>query len=289
MSIYVDEDTKLVVQGITGSEGGFHAERMEEYGTEVVAGVTPGRGGESISGIPVYDSVAHAVDNHEINTSVIFVPPAFAADAILESFDSGVDLTVAITEGIPTHDMIKVYRRMEETGADLIGPNCPGVITPGESKVGIMPGHIFNGGSVGLVSRSGTLTYQLVDSLGARDIGQSTVVGIGGDPIIGSDFIDVLDRFEEDSDTDIVVLVGEIGGTAEENAAEWIDENMSTDVVAYIGGRTAPPGKRMGHAGAIVSGGGTGTAESKINALEGIDVPVADTPDEVSDLVMELL
>jgi len=285
----VGDDTRLVVQGITGSEGKFHAERMGEYGTNVVAGVTPGKGGEEVLGVPVYDTVEEAVREGNANTSVVFVPPAFAGDAIMESLDSELDLCIAITEGIPTHDMIKVNRRLSEVETKLVGPNCPGVITPGEAKVGIMPGNIFDSGSVGLVSRSGTLTYQLVDSLGRRGIGQSTVVGIGGDPIIGTTFIDAVREFENDDSTDAIALVGEIGGSDEERAAEWIAENASKPVVGFIAGRTAPPGKQMGHAGAIVSGSGTGTAESKMSALREAGVDVAETPGEVADLIEKVL
>ena len=289
MSALVGDDTRLVVQGITGSEGGFHAERMREYGTNVVAGVTPGKGGDEAGGVPVYDTVKQAVEEQEANASAVLVPPAFAADAIMESLDAELDLCVAITEGVPTHDMIEVNRRLSEVETRLVGPNCPGVITPGEAKVGIMPGNIFESGKVGLVSRSGTLTYQLVDSLGRRGLGQSTVVGIGGDPIIGTDFIDALRLFEEDPSTEAVALVGEIGGSDEERAADWIDENATTPVVGFIAGRTAPPGKRMGHAGAIVSGSGTGTAESKTSALRDAGVDVAETPGEVADLVEGVL
>ncbi|MDY6779344.1 MAG: succinate--CoA ligase subunit alpha [Halobacteria archaeon] len=288
MSVLVDEDTRVVVQGITGSEGKFHAEKMQEYGTDVVAGVTPGKGGDEVLGVPVYDTVKEAVEEENANTSVIFVPPRFAADAVMESLDADLDLAVAITEGIPTHDMIRVNRRLDEVDTRLVGPNCPGVITPGESKVGIMSGDIFDAGSVGLVSRSGTLTYQLVDSLGRRGVGQSTVIGIGGDPIIGTTFIDALREFENDPETEVITLVGEIGGSDEEEAAEWIEENVSKPVVGFVAGRTAPPGKRMGHAGAIVSG-GTGTAESKIEALRGAGVRVAETPSQVAEEVEELV
>lgn len=288
MSVFLDGESRVVVQGITGSEGKFHAERMMDYGTEVVAGVTPGKGGGEVLGVPVYDTVKEAVRVEDADTSVIFVPAAFAADAVLESLDAGLDLAVAITEGIPVHDMIGVRRRLSEVDTRLVGPNCPGVITPGEAKVGIMPGDIFREGRVGLVSRSGTLTYQLVDSLARRGVGQSTVIGIGGDPIIGTRFIDALDAFERDPDTDVAVLVGEIGGSDEEDAAEWIERNMSKPVVGFVAGRTAPPGKRMGHAGAIVSG-SSGTAESKIEALRDAGVRVAETPMEVAELVEDLV
>jgi succinyl-CoA synthetase alpha subunit len=289
MSILVDNDTRVVVQGITGGEGKFHTEQMMEYGTNVVAGAVPGRGGQEVAGVPVYDTVTQAVREEDANASVIFVPPAFAADAIFESLDSELDLAVAITEGIPTQDMSKVYKRLSEVDTHLVGPNCPGLITPGEAKLGILPGNIFSAGNVGLVSRSGTLTYQVVDNLTNRGLGQTTAVGIGGDPIIGTSFVDALSLFEDDPDTEAVVMCGEIGGEDEEQAAAFIDENMDTPVAGFIAGRTAPPGKRMGHAGAIVSGSGTGTAESKINALNDAGVPVGDTPEEVADNVEELL
>ncbi|MFC6765519.1 succinate--CoA ligase subunit alpha [Natrinema soli] len=283
MSVLVDDDTRVVVQGITGGEGKFHAEQMMEYGTNVVAGAVPGKGGQEVSGVPVYDTVHEAVDEENADTSVIFVPPAFAGDAVFESLDSGLDLAVAITEGIPTQDMARVNKRLSETDTRLIGPNCPGLITPGEAKLGILPGNIFSEGNVGLVSRSGTLTYQVVDSLTNRGIGQTTAIGIGGDPIIGTDFVDALELFEDDPDTDAIVMCGEIGGEDEEEAAAFIDDYVDTPVAGFIAGRTAPPGKRMGHAGAIVSGSGTGTAESKISALNDAGVPVGDTPEEVAD------
>ncbi|KZN23741.1 MULTISPECIES: succinate--CoA ligase subunit alpha [unclassified Haladaptatus] len=289
MSILVDDDTRVVVQGITGGEGSFHAEQMMEYGTNVVAGAVPGKGGQEAHGVPVYDTVHEAVEEEDADASVIFVPPAFAADAIFEALDTDLDLAVAITEGVPTQDMSKVYKRLSETDTRLLGPNCPGIITPGESKLGILPGNIFESGNVGLVSRSGTLTYQVVDSLTQRGIGQTTAIGIGGDPIIGTDFIDALSLFEDDDDTDAVVMCGEIGGEDEEEAAAFIAENMDTPVAGFIAGRTAPPGKRMGHAGAIVSGSGTGTAESKINALNDAGVPVGDTPEEVADNIEDFL
>ncbi|MEM4781387.1 MAG: succinate--CoA ligase subunit alpha [Halalkalicoccus sp.] len=289
MSILVDEDTRVVVQGITGGEGKFHTEQMMEYGTNVVAGAVPGRGGQEVAGVPVYDTVSQAVREEDADASVIFVPPAFAADAIFESLDSELDLAVAITEGIPTQDMAKVNKRLSEVDTHLVGPNCPGLITPGEAKLGILPGDIFSSGNVGLVSRSGTLTYQVVDNLTNRGLGQTTAVGIGGDPIIGTSFVDALSLFEEDPETEAVVMCGEIGGEDEEQAAQFIAENMDTPVAGFIAGRTAPPGKRMGHAGAIVSGSGTGTAESKIEALNDAGVPVGDTPEEVADDVEELL
>ena len=290
MSVLVGEDSRVVVQGITGGEGRFHTEQMVEYGTNVVAGAVPGKGGQEVAGVPVYDTVAEAAAEADADTSVVFVPPAFAGDACFEALSvDELDVVVTITEGIPTQDMSRVYRRLQETDAYLVGPNCPGVITPGEAKLGILPGNIFEAGRVGLVSRSGTLTYQVVDNLTNRGIGQSTAIGIGGDPIIGTSFVEALTLFEQDDKTDAVVMCGEIGGEDEERAAEYIDEYMTTPVAGFIAGRTAPPGKRMGHAGAIVSGSGTGTAESKITALEDADVPVGDTPEQVVDHVEDLL
>ena len=289
MSAFVDGSTRVIVQGITGGEGKFHTEQMIEYGTNVVAGAVPGRGGQEVAGVPVYDTVAEAADAENADASVVFVPPAFAADALFEALDSPLDLVVAITEGIPTQDMARVNKRLSEVDTRLIGPNCPGIITPGEAKLGILPGNIFESGNVGLVSRSGTLTYQVVSNLTDRGLGQTTAIGIGGDPIIGTDFVDALAAFEDDSDTDAVVMCGEIGGEDEEQAAEYIAEHMSTPVAGFIAGRTAPPGKRMGHAGAIVSGSGTGTAESKIEALGAAGVPVGDTPEEVANSVEEML
>ncbi|WP_162224390.1 succinate--CoA ligase subunit alpha [Halorussus amylolyticus] len=289
MSILVDEDTRVVVQGITGGEGKFHTQQMMEYGTNVVAGAVPGKGGQEVEGVPVYDTVEQAAREEDADASVVFVPPAFAADAVFEALDAPLDLVVAITEGIPTQDMAKVNKRLSEVDTRLLGPNCPGIITPGESKLGILPGNIFESGNVGLVSRSGTLTYQVVDNLTSRGIGQTTAIGIGGDPIIGTDFIDALELFEADEDTEAVVMCGEIGGEDEEDAAQFIAENMDTPVAGFIAGRTAPPGKRMGHAGAIVSGSGTGTAESKIDALNDAGVPVGDTPNEVADHIEDFL
>jgi succinyl-CoA synthetase alpha subunit len=283
MSVLVDEDTRVVVQGITGGEGKFHAGQMIEYGTNVVAGAVPGKGGQEVDGVPVYDTVHEAVRREDADASVVFVPPAFAADALFEALDTSLDLVVAITEGIPTQDVMTVNRRLSETDTYLVGPNCPGVITPGEAKLGILPGNIFSSGNVGLVSRSGTLTYQVVDNLTQRGIGQTTAIGIGGDPIIGTSFIDALELFEADPDTEAVAMCGEIGGEDEEQAAKFIASEMDTPVAGFIAGRTAPPGKRMGHAGAIVSGSGTGTAESKIQALNEAGVPVGDTPEEVAD------
>ena len=283
MSVLVDEDTRVVVQGITGGEGEFHAGQMIEYGTNVVAGAVPGRGGQEVDGVPVYDTVHEAVRREDADASVVFVPPAFAADALFEALDTSLDLVVAITEGIPTQDVMTVNRRLSETDTHLVGPNCPGVITPGEAKLGILPGNIFSSGNVGLVSRSGTLTYQVVDNLTQRGIGQTTAIGIGGDPIIGTSFVDALALFEADPDTEAIAMCGEIGGEDEERAAKFIASEMDTPVAGFIAGRTAPPGKRMGHAGAIVSGSGTGTAESKIRALNAAGVPVGDTPEEVAD------
>src|SRR5919107_6218277 len=256
MAILIDDNTKLVVQGLTGREGSFHAGRNKEYGTKLVAGVTPGKGGTDVDGVPIFDTVAQAVNETGANTSMVFVPARFAADAVVESYDAGIDVIVAITENIPSMDMARTvpYIRGGNRDVTLIGPNCPGLISPGKANVGIIPGEICKPGPIGLVSRSGTLTYQIIHELTQRGIGQSTCVGIGGDPIPGSDFIDVLTKFEADSETELVVLVGEIGGDAEERAAAWIKANMSKPVVGYIAGLTAPPGKRMGHAGAIISG-----------------------------------
>ncbi len=289
MSVLVDEDTRVVVQGITGGEGKFHTGQMLEYGTNVVAGAVPGKGGEEVHGVPVYDTVQEAVAAENADTSVVFVPPAFAGDAVFEALDTDLDLVVAITEGVPTQDMARVNKRLTETDTRLIGPNCPGLITPGEAKLGILPGNIFSSGDVGLVSRSGTLTYQVVDSLTKRGIGQTTAIGIGGDPIIGTDFVDALELFEADPETKAIAMCGEIGGEDEEEAAAYIAEHVDTPVAGFIAGRTAPPGKRMGHAGAIVSGSGTGTAESKISALNDAGVPVGDTPEEVADHIESFL
>lgn len=283
MSILVDRNTRLLVQGITGREGEFHTTQMVEYGTQVVAGVTPGGGGKAVAGAPVYNTVHEAVAETGANTSIIFVPAPFAPDAVYEAAANGIELIVCITEGIPALDEVKMYRYIREQGARLLGPNCPGVTTVGEAKVGIIPGNIHIPGPVGLVSRSGTLTYEAVAALTAAQIGQSTVVGIGGDPVPGTSFVDTLRMFEEDAETRGVVLIGEIGGTAEEEAAEYITE-MSKPVVGFIAGRTAPPGRRMGHAGAIISG-GRGTAEEKVRALEAANVQVATTPAEIADFV----
>ncbi len=286
MSILVDDSTRLVVQGITGSEGSFHAEQMIAYGTNVVAGVTPGKGGQRHLERPVFNTVQEAVDAEGANTSIIFVPPAFAADAVLEAAAAGIEVITCITEGIPVKDMVPVYHYVRARGAHLIGPNCPGVITPGAAKVGIMPGDIFTEGRVGLISRSGTLTYEAVDQLTRAGLGQSTAVGIGGGPIIGTRFVDALRLFEADDETDAVVLIGEIGGTAEEEAAAYIQTHMSKPVFGFIAGRTAPPGRRMGHAGAIISG-GKGTAEDKFAALESAGAVVVKNPALIGDTVKE--
>jgi len=284
VSILVNKETRLIVQGITGREGQFHTEQMVAYGTNVVAGVTPGKGGEWVDKIPVFDTVHGAVEATGANATVIYVPARFAADAIYEAADAGVPLIVCITEGIPILDMIQVRAFLDQKGVRLIGPNCPGLLTPGEAKVGIMLGNIAIPGTVGVVSRSGTLTYEVIDALTRAGIGQSTAVGIGGDPIKGTDFIDVLKLFEDDPLTEQIVLIGEIGGTDEEAAARYIAENITKPVVAFIAGRTAPPGKRMGHAGAIVEG-GQGTAEEKIKALESVGVKVAEHPEQIPDLL----
>ena len=286
MAILVDKNTRLLVQGITGREGEFHSQQMIEYGTQVVAGVTPGKGGRRACGdrVPVFDTVAEAVAATEANASVIYVPARFAADAVLEAADAGIPLIVCITEGVPTQDMIQVRAYLDQKGARLVGPNCPGLLSPGEAKVGIMPGHIATPGPVGVVSRSGTLTYEVVYALTMSGIGQTTCVGIGGDPIIGTTFVDVLEMFENDPLTEHVVLIGEIGGSDEERAARFIEERMTKPVVAFIAGRTAPPGKRMGHAGAIIEG-GTGTAAEKIAAFEAVGVPVAEHPEQIPGLV----
>jgi succinyl-CoA synthetase alpha subunit len=284
VSILIDKTTRLVVQGITGREGEFHTRRMIEYGTNVVAGVTPGKGGGWVNGVPVFDAIKEAVVATGANTSIVFVPARFAPDAMYEAADGGISLIVCITEGIPILDMLKVRAYLDQRGVRLIGPNCPGVITPGECKVGIMPAYIHTPGPVGVISRSGTLTYEVVNELKRRGLGQSTCVGIGGDPIIGSDFIDIMTLFEEDPLTEQVVIIGEIGGSDEERAADFIPTHVTKPVTAFVAGRTAPPGKRMGHAGAIISG-GTGTAAEKIEALEKVGVEVARHPAEIAELV----
>ncbi|GAB4454260.1 MAG: succinate--CoA ligase subunit alpha [Anaerolineae bacterium] len=284
MAILADKETRLIVQGITGREGRFHTAQMIDYGTKVVAGMTPGKGGEWVHGVPVFDSMRTAVEATGGNTSVIYVPAPFAADAIYEAVDAGIKLIVCITEGIPIRDMIRVRAYLDRTDARLVGPNCPGLLTPGQTKVGIMPGHIGTPGPVGVVSRSGTLTYEVVAALTQAGFGQSTCVGIGGDPINGTSFIDCLRLFENDPDTEQVVLIGEIGGTDEERAAAFVHDHMTKPVVGFIAGRTAPPGRRMGHAGAIVEG-GAGTAADKIAALEAAGVRVAAHPEQIPELL----
>ena len=284
MAILVDKNTRLVVQGFTGKEGSFHSEQMIEYGTPLVAGVTPGKGGTTHLDRPVFDTLSDAVEQEGANTAVIFVPPPFAADAVLEAAEAGIKTIVCITEGIPVRDMVPVYKFVQEKGAALVGPNCPGVLTPGQAKVGIMPAMIFSEGNVGVVSRSGTLTYEAVDQLTRQGLGQSTAVGIGGDPIIGSRFIDVLRRFQADDQTEAVVMIGEIGGTAEEEAAAYIRDHMSKPVFCFIAGQTAPPGRRMGHAGAIISG-GKGTAEDKFAALEEAGAVIVKNPAAIGETV----
>lgn len=289
MSILIDENTRVVVQGITGSEGSFHTEQMLAYGTKVVAGVTPGKGGIKVfDKIPVFNTVEEAVKKEGANASIIFVPAPFAADAIMEAVDAGVELVVAITEGIPTQDMIKVKAFMKGKNARLIGPNCPGVISPGKAKMGIMPGHIHRPGTIGIVSRSGTLTYEAVNQISQLGMGQSTAVGIGGDPIIGSPFIEILRLFNEDPETEAVVLIGEIGGSAEEEAAEYIKKEFKKPVISFIAGQTAPPGRRMGHAGAIIAG-GKGTAAEKMKALSEAGVHVVKSPAEIGKTVKDAL
>jgi succinyl-CoA synthetase alpha subunit len=291
MSILVNKDTRLICQGITGKSGAFHCEQMLEYGTQLVGGVVPGKGGTTFkdTNVPIFDTVEEAVKQTGANASVIFVPPPFAADGIMEAVDAALPLVVCITEGVPVRDMIDVARFMEGKGSRLVGPNCPGVITPGECKIGIMPGHIHRKGSVGVLSRSGTLTYEAVGQLGEVGLGQTTAVGIGGDPIIGTKFIDVLSLFRDDDETEAVIMIGEIGGTAEEEAAAWIAQNWNgKPIVSFIAGATAPPGRRMGHAGAIISG-GQGTAESKFAALEAAGVHVVRSPAEMGKRMKDLL
>jgi succinyl-CoA synthetase alpha subunit len=288
MSILVDENTRVVVQGITGGEGTFHTERMLEYGTKIVAGMTPGKGGKIHLGVPVYNTVADAVAKEGANAAAIFVPPLFAADAIMEAADAGVGLAVCITEGLPTFDMIKVKQFLKDKDCHLIGPNTPGIISPGKCKIGIMPGHIHTPGSIGIISRSGTLTYEAVQQVSLKGYGQSTAIGIGGDPIVGLKFIELLQMFKVDKDTAAVVLIGEIGGTAEEEAAEYIQKEFPKPVVSFIAGQTAPPGRRMGHAGAIIAG-GKGTAKEKMEALEAAGVFVAKSPAEMGAKVKEAL
>jgi succinyl-CoA synthetase alpha subunit len=287
VSILVGRDTKLVVSGLTGREGSFHGMNNRRYGTDLVAGVTPGKGGQDVEGVPVFDTVHEAVAETGANTSMVFVPPRFAADAILEAEDAGVELVVCITEGIPVHDMLRVYTHLRRGTTRLIGPNCPGVLSPGKANVGIIPAHFFSEGNVGLVSRSGTLTYQIGNTLAQRGFGNSSIVGIGGDPIVGSSFIEIIELFENDPETELIVMCGEIGGEEEERTAEYIEGNVSKPVVAYIAGFTAPPGKTMGHAGAIISG-SKGTAQAKAEALEAKGVRVGRTPTQVADIAAEI-
>ena len=286
MAIIVDRDTKLVVQGLTGREGSFHGLRNRDYGTQVVAGVTPGKGGSDVDGVPVFDTVADAVRETGANTTMVFVPARFAGDAIYEAVDAGIGTVICIAEGLPAHDMLRIYNYIRPKGITMIGPNCPGALSPGKANVGIIPAEIFREGAVGLVSRSGTLTYQIGHELTQLGLGNSTIVGIGGDPVVGSSFVDILERFEQDSETEIVVMVGEIGGDEEEKAARYISDEMSKPVLAYIAGFTAPPGKTMGHAGAIITG-SSGTAQAKKEALEAAGVRVGTTPTEVAELAAE--
>jgi succinyl-CoA synthetase alpha subunit len=287
VAILVDTETRLVVQGLTGSEGRFHGLRNRSYGTSLVAGVTPGKGGQDVEGVPVLDTVAEAVRDHGANTSMIFVPAPFAADAVYEAVDAGVHTVIAITEGVPAHEMLRIHAYIRAKGVRMLGPNCPGALSPGKANVGIIPAEIFTAGSIGLVSRSGTLTYQIGHELTQMGLGNSTIVGIGGDPIVGSSFIDVLGQFQDDPETEYVVMVGEIGGDEEEKAAAFIESELTKPVVAYIAGFTAPPGKTMGHAGAIISG-SSGTAEAKKQALEARGIKVGTTPTETARLVAEL-
>jgi succinyl-CoA synthetase alpha subunit len=287
MAIIVDESTRLVVQGLTGREGRFHGLRNREYGTQLVAGVTPGKGGQDVEGVPVFDTVAEAVEETGANTTMVFVPAPFAADAIYEAVDAGIGTVICIAEGLPASDMLRVYNHIRPLGVTMIGPNCPGALSPGKANVGIIPAEIFREGGIGVVSRSGTLTYQIGHELTQLGLGNSTIVGIGGDPVVGSSFIDVLERFEADEETELVVMVGEIGGDEEEKAARYIEAELSKPVVAYIAGFTAPPGKTMGHAGAIISG-SAGTAQAKKQALEAAGVRVGTTPTEVAQLAAEV-
>ncbi len=289
MSILVNNDTRLIIQGITGQEGSFHGRQMIDYGTKVVGGVTPGKGGQTHLGVPVFNTVADAIEQTNANTSVIFVPPAFAADAIMEAADAGIRLIICITEGIPTKDMVTVNNYLKDRPARLIGPNCPGVITPGQAKIGIMPGFIHTPGTVAIMSRSGTLTYEAVHQISAFGLGQSTSIGIGGDPIIGTTFIDLLELFAEDDETEGIVMIGEIGGTAEEESAQWVrDHDFTKPIVAFIAGQTAPPGRRMGHAGAIIAG-GKGTAAEKMKALKAANIRVVTNPADIGRTMAEEL
>ncbi len=288
MSILVNKNTRLIVQGITGKAGGFHASQCLEYGTNIVAGVTPGKGGQKFQeSVPIYNTVAETVEKEGANATMIFVPPAFAADSVMEAIDAGIEVIVCITEGIPVNDMAKVKTMLDNSNSTLIGPNCPGIITPGECKIGIMPGYIHKPGKVGVISRSGTLTYEAVWQLTSRGHGQSTCIGIGGDPIIGTNHTAAVKLFNEDPDTDAIILIGEIGGSAEEEAAAYIKENVKKPVAAFIAGMTAPPGRRMGHAGAIVSG-GSGSADAKIEALKNANIAVAETPSEIADTLLKV-
>jgi succinyl-CoA synthetase alpha subunit len=289
MSILVDTDTKLVVAGLTGREGSFHGLNNKNYGTDLVAGVTPGKAGQDVDGVPIYNTMHDAVAERGANTAMIFVPPPFAADSILEAADAGIELVIAITEGIPVHDMLRVYTHLKRTDTTrLVGPNCPGILSPGKANVGIIPAHFFSEGNVGLVSRSGTLTYQIGNELAQRGFGNSSIVGIGGDPIAGSHFIDIIELFEQDDQTELIVMCGEIGGDAEERTAEYIGERVSKPVLAYIAGFEAPPGKTMGHAGAIISG-SQGTAQAKAEALEAVGVRVGRNPTEVAEIAADML
>ena len=289
MSVLVGNNTRLVIQGITGTEGSFHGEQMIEYGTNVVAGVTPGKGGQEALGVPVFNSVQEAVEKQNANTSVIFVPPKFAAGAMMESVNANLDLIICITEGIPASDMVKVNHALENKKTRLVGPNCPGVITPGQAKIGIMPGFIHTPGTIGIMSRSGTLTYEAVHQIGAHGLGQSTVIGIGGDPIIGTTFIDMLELFANDEVTEGVVMIGEIGGNAEEEAAQWvIDNHFKKPIVSFIAGQTAPPGRRMGHAGAIIAG-GKGTAAEKMKELKSAGITVVESPADIGQAMVSAI
>ena len=288
MSILVNKNTRVLTQGITGATGQFHTKACKEYGTQMVAGVTPGKGGTAYEGIPIFDTVERAVKETGANATVIYVPPPFAADAILEAADAGIPLIICITEGVPVVDMVKVKRYLTDSSSQLLGPNCPGTITPGECKIGIMPGHIHKPGTIGVVSRSGTLTYEAVDQLTRLGMGQSTCVGIGGDPVHGFEFVDVLKMFQQDSGTEAVVMIGEIGGSAEEEAADWIKANMKKRVVGFIAGQTAPPGKRMGHAGAIISG-GKGTAKEKVEAMKRAGIRMASSPATIGKTMQEAI